>query len=83
MLHIYPMCGIFYLSSTGTRDCQSNVSSEWHQDGISLMDVYGKFGFSEYGQHIVVSKSILFHAKCNIRRVRQKSNILTLTLYIM
>ena len=31
MLHIYLMCGIFYLSSidTGTMDRQFNVSSSW------------------------------------------------------
>ena len=45
MLHIYPMCGIFYLPSidTGTRGCQFNVSSEWHPTGILLMKVLGKF----------------------------------------
>ena len=32
MLHIYPMCGIFYLPSidTGTRNHQFYVSSEQH-----------------------------------------------------
>ena len=45
MLHIYPMCGIFYLPSidTGTRGRQFNVSSERHPAGILLMKILGKF----------------------------------------
>ena len=42
MLHIYPMCGIFYLPVyTGTSDCQFNISSERHLSGILLMKVCG------------------------------------------
>ena len=34
MLDIYPMCGIFDLSTidTGTRDYQFNILSEWQND---------------------------------------------------
>ena len=44
------MCGNlnFYLPSieTCTRDYQLNVTFEWHQAGILLMKVPGKFGFT-------------------------------------
>ena len=41
MLHIYPMCGVFHLSSidTGTRGLQFNISAKRHQAGILLMKV--------------------------------------------
>ena len=44
MLHIYPMCGIFYLPSkdTGTRDHQFNILSEQYTVGILLMKVLEK-----------------------------------------
>ena len=44
MLHIYPICRIFYLPSidTGTRVSQFNVSSELHPAGILLTEVVVK-----------------------------------------
>ena len=46
MLHIYPMCGIFYLPSidTGKRDHQFNVSPKRHPAGILLMKVLKFWG---------------------------------------
>ena len=44
MLHIYPMCGVFYLPSidTGTWDRQFNISSKRHPVGNLLMKVHEK-----------------------------------------